>query len=49
MTTWEDTNWLEDYLGVDIRAEETQIQDLLVLLAKKVENLELELKNKNKK
>ena len=40
MTKLKDRKWLEKYLNVDIISGETQIQDLFIILAKKVEKLE---------
>ena len=45
MTTLKDKMWLEEYLGIDIIIGMTQIQDILILLAKKVEKLEKKAKN----
>ena len=40
MTKIEDKKWLEEYLGVEIVSFETKVQDLLIILARKVERLE---------
>ena len=40
MTKLKDVKWLEKYLGLDIVPGMIQIQDVLILLAKKVEKLE---------
>ena len=40
MTLQKDKRWLERYLGVKIIAGKTEIQNLLILLAKKVDKLE---------
>ena len=42
MTKLKDRKWLEKYLGIDIIFNKTQLQDILILLAKKVEKLEKE-------
>jgi len=42
MTALREKNWLEKYLGVKIIAGKTEVQDLFILLAKKVEKLEKE-------
>jgi len=40
MTTISETKWLSKYLKIKIIPHETQLQDLVVRLAKKVEKLE---------
>ena len=40
MTKLKDKKWLEKYLNVKITTGVTQVQDLFIILAKKVEKLE---------
>ena len=45
MTSIKNTVWLEKYLGKKIITGKTQLQDILILLAKKIDKLEKKKNN----